>query len=216
MSEQGVGGASIHWRARRARIAENALSLYMRRPWTSVSLEEIGKEAGASFWKTYHAFDGPEDVYRAAVGILLDRIEREIATPPPCEKTVLRSIERYVSFLSAVFSGNDYRKLSYIRVRDEPIEHWLGLKYQARIVGPIVAEFRRRIEKAGQAQGISIDFDEKVCREAVAFLATSLTLPRILSDFSLSEPRQQQLIAATARDIWKATYSTEFAVEVMA
>ena len=52
----------IDWQARRREIADNALPLFLSRPWPNVSIEEIGAESDLSFWQVYYSFDGQEDV----------------------------------------------------------------------------------------------------------------------------------------------------------
>ncbi|MEM8696117.1 MAG: hypothetical protein AAGE05_08880 [Pseudomonadota bacterium] len=202
-------GTAIDWRHRRKEIAAKVLPLFLNRPWRNVTVEDVAAETGLSFWQIYYSFDGQEDVYRAAVTQLIETIAQRIDSGPDVAPTILETIKRFVNFISETLQTQSYRQLLYLRIRDEPVEPWLGIQYRKRIGNPMVALLKAAISASGEEQGLQIAIDDRRCRETLISLEASLAFPSLLQNQSIDAEFSEQAIRSSAKKIWAATYSLE-------
>lgn len=209
-------GSVIDWKKRRQTIAERALPLFLNRPWPNVTIADIAAEAGMSFWQIYYSFDGQEDVYRAAVTLLIDEVAEMLADRPDPEATVLETVNRFVERAATALQSRSYRQLLYLRVRDEPTEPWLGIQYRRRIAAPLVEALKSAIAQSGRLQGLDIAIDEDCCRQTFASLEASLAFPALLEDRKPDAELSRHAIRTSARKIWAGTYNAEDAMRLSA
>ncbi|QLC23039.1 TetR/AcrR family transcriptional regulator [Parasphingopyxis sp. CP4] len=198
--------SAIDWQERRRDIADNALPLFLSRPWPNVSIEEIGAECDMSFWQVYYSFDGLEDVYRAAIMRLFENLSEEFAAQPEPAATIQQTISDFVDHVAAIVQSPRYRQLLYLRVRDERIEPWLGIQHEKRIVRPLIIALGTAIETSGHRMGMEIAVDEQCCRRTLASLEANLSLPRLLQDDGLDEDFCQQAIRSSSKKLWAGTF----------
>ena len=204
----------IDWQERRREIADNALPLYLERPWPNVSIEDVARESEMSFWQVYYSFDGQEDVYRAAVMRLFDKLSNAFAGQKEPDETILQTIRTFVDHVAAIVQTADYRNLLYLRVRDEPTERWLGIYYERKIVQPLMHGLHQAIATSGQRQGMEIGVDEPICRRSFASLEASLSLPGLLQRNGLDEEFCEEAIRNSSKRIWAGTYQLDESLRV--
>ncbi len=196
----------INWQERRRDIADSALPLFLSRPWPNVSIEEIGAKSDMSFWQVYYSFDGQEDVYRATIMRLYEKLAEEFAAQPAPAPTIQQTISDFVDHVALIVQSPRYRQLLYLRVRDERMEPWLGIQHEKRIVRPLITALEQAIESSGQRRGMAIAVDEQCCRSTFASLEASLSLPRLLQNGGLGEDFCQQTIRTSSKKIWAGTF----------
>lgn len=201
--------SAIDWQERRRDIADNALPLFLNRPWPSVSIEDIGAESEMSFWQVYYSFDGREDVYRAAIMRLYEKLAEEFAAQPVPAATIQQTISDFVDHVATIVQSPRYRQLLYLRVRDERVEPWLGIQHEKRIVRPLIIALGAAIESSGHRMGMEIAVDEQCCRRTLTSLEASLSLPRLLQNDGLDEDFRQQTIRTSSKKIWAGTFQMD-------
>lgn len=204
----------IDWQERRRDIADSALPLFLNRPWPNVSIEEIGAESDLSFWQVYYSFDGQEDVYRAAIMRLYEKLAEEFAAQPAPAATIQQTISEFVDHVAAIVQSPRYRQLLYLRVRDERVEPWLGIQHEKRIVRPLIRALETAIEASGHRMGMKIAVEEDCFRRALASLEANLSLPRLLQDGGLDEDFCQQTIRTSSKKIWAGTFQMDHSLPI--
>ena len=205
-ARHGSSRSVIDWQERRREIADNALPLFLSRPWPNVSIEEIGAKCDLSFWQVYYSFDGQEDVYRATIMRLYEKLAENIADKPAPAATIRQTISDFVDHVAAIVQSRRYRHLLYLRVRDERVEPWLRIQHEKRIVRPLIKALEAAIETSSHSMGLDIAVDEHCCRRTLASLEASLSLPRLLQDDGLDEDFCQQAIRSSSKKIWAGTF----------
>lgn len=209
-------GSVIDWKKRRRTVAGKALPLFLNRPWPNVTIADIAAEADMSFWQIYYSFDGQEDVYRAAVALLIDEVADMLAARPDAEGTVLETVNRFVELAGRALQSQSYRQLLYLRIRDEPTEPWLGIQYRRKIAAPLIEGLKSAISQSGRLQGLDIAIDDDCCRQTFASLEASLAFPALLEDRGPDDELSRHVIHTSARKIWAGTYNTEEAIRLSA
>jgi AcrR family transcriptional regulator len=172
-------------------------------------VEEIAAETDLSFWQIYYSFDGQEDVYRASVMRLFERLAERIANRPGPGETVLETVKRHVDFTAQILRDRSYRQILYLRIRDEPMEPWLGIQYRKKIAVPLIENLKVAVSEAGNRQGLSIAVDDECCRRMLASLEARIAFPSLLNSEEIDVQSSEQAVDSSARKLWAATYSVD-------
>lgn len=172
-------GTGVIWRTRRAEIAEAVVALYRKRPWRSVTIEEAADWLGISYWQIYYSFDGREDMYRAAVERLIDRVADETQFTSGTYATVNQAITDYVRHLATVIAGTAYSDLVFLCLRDEETDPWIRSAYQRRILGPMQHGLEEIVRAAGARHDVHLILLDDVPEDCIAMLDCSLCISQL-------------------------------------
>ncbi|WP_221892847.1 TetR/AcrR family transcriptional regulator [Parasphingopyxis marina] len=198
-------GTIVDWRKRRGEIAAGALALYLERPWPNVGIEEIAERLGISYWQVYYSFDGQEDVYKAAVDRLIDRLARRIAEAPASCTSVNRTIHAYVRHAAAIVGSEDYARLVFLAMRDEHTDLWVKAAYEKKIAIPLRQGLEIAVKHAGRKAGLDMIVLHGASERYLTMLETALALPRLLRRDAFADGNFEKTIAETAKEVWSAT-----------
>jgi AcrR family transcriptional regulator len=198
-------GSIIDWRKRREDIAIGALALYLERPWPNVGIEEIAERLGISYWQVYYSFDGQEDVYKAAVDRLIDRLAHRIAQAPVPGASVNRTIHAYVRHAAAIVGSESYAQLVFLAMRDEHTDLWVKAAYEKKIAGPLRQGLEIAVKHAGHKAGLDMIVLHGASDRYLTMLETALALPRLLRRDEFADGNFEKAIAETAKEVWSAT-----------
>ncbi len=81
--DDGVAKLPAHRPSRRDKIVDAAVATFARRGFVDTSIADVADVAGVAPAAVYYHFAGKEDLYGAAVGLVLDDIDRVVAVVRP-------------------------------------------------------------------------------------------------------------------------------------
>lgn len=198
-------GKAIDWRERRAAIAAGALPLFLERPWSAVSVEDIAARLEISYWQVYYSFDGLEDIYRACVARLIEQVEDRIAAPPPPGPSVNRTIQDYVRHAADIVGSDAYQHLLFLRLRDEHTDPWIRTAYEGRIAEPLRAGLETAVAEAGDRSELSIVLLHGMRERCLMMLEAALALPRLLQHGEFVDETFERTVSTVAKEVFAAT-----------
>ena len=203
--EKRPAGTCVDWQARRSSIATDVLDLYLEKPWPNVSIDEIAERLGISYWQVYYAFDGQEDIYRAAVNRLVDMIANMSSFTPKTNLSVSQSIQDYVRYAAGIVSSDEYRKLLFLCLRDQHTDPWVKTAYDQRIAEPLRQGLEITVARAGARTGMDLCVLHGERDSYLTKLEATLALPKLLRHDDFVTSHVENAIASTAKQIFSAT-----------
>jgi AcrR family transcriptional regulator len=198
-------GSSVDWQMRRQTIATDVLDLYLEKPWPNVSIDDIAERLGISYWQVYYAFDGQEDIYRAAVYRLVDTIADMDGYEPAANLSVSQSIQDYVRYAAGIVSTDEYRKLLFLCLRDQHTDPFVKAIYDQRIAEPLRQGLEDTVTRAGAQTGMDLCVLNGERDSYLTKLEATLALPKLLRRDDFVTSHFENTVASTAKNIFSAT-----------
>ena len=195
----------VDWRGRRTQIADSIVSLYRKRPWRSVTVEEAADWLEVSYWQIYHSFDGREDMYRLAVERLIDRVADNVQVTPADYTTVNQAIADTVRHLATVIASDSYGDLLFLCLRDEGTDPWIRTAFQKRIVTPMLNQLEEAIQSAGTRHGIHLILLDDAPEECIAMLDCALCISRLWRSRDVPATEFESTVAAATKRVFRST-----------
>lgn len=202
---------------RRADIAAAALPLFLERPSANVPLREIAEAIGVDFFVVYRRFTDRDQLYRAAVMPLIERIAVKLAGAPPPGGSVRDTIVSHVRVATDMLQTPAYRDLAFLRLRDGALQPWLDRAYRTAIARPFERGLDAAVRRAGDTAGLVIGIHPGTSGRILRWLEGAIVAPML---FPRAEPLSREELdllrqTAVARLI-AATYAIDFAETVAA
>ncbi|WP_299321336.1 TetR/AcrR family transcriptional regulator [Parasphingopyxis sp.] len=198
-------GTAIDWRKRRDEIAAAVLPLYMERHWDSFPLDEIAERLDIGYWQIYYSFDGKEEMYRAAVNRLVERLTAHLATAPKILSSVNGTARAYIAQAAEIIGSEDYARLLFFAMRDSHSDPWVHRAYEAKIADPLRSGLEKAVRDAGKAAGLDLILLKGAAEQFLTTLESALALPRLLGRDGFADQNGERAVAAVVRDISAAT-----------
>lgn len=198
-------GSSVDWQMRRLTIATDVLDLYLEKPWPNVSIEDIAERLSVSYWQVYYSFDGQADIYRAAIGRLIDTIAAKITVTPGIRPSVNQTIQHYVRYAADVVDSDAYQKLLFLCLRDEHTDPWVKSAYENRIAEPLRQGLEDAVSRAGDDNDLKLIMLHDVRDRYLTMLEATLALPKLLNHGKFVVQNFEQTVSATAKHIFQST-----------
>ena len=196
---------AIDWQERREDIAARALPLYVARPWTTVSIDEIAEDLGIGYWQVYYSFDGQEDVYRASATRLIDDLAMRIADAPAARDSVNRTIQSYIRHAADIVGSEPYQQLLFLRLRDGPSDPWIRMAYENRIAEPLCKGLEDAVTHAGEQHDLKIVILHGICERFLTMLEAALALPKLLQYGDFVDQMFDRTIVTVTKEVFAAT-----------
>ncbi|MGJ8535542.1 MAG: TetR/AcrR family transcriptional regulator [Parasphingopyxis sp.] len=203
--EKRSAGTCVDWQARRSSIATEVLDLYLEKPWPNVSIDEIAERLGISYWQVYYAFDGQEDIYRAAINRLVEMIVNMDSFTPRANLSVSQSIQDYVRYAAGIVGSDEYRKLLFLCLRDQHTDPMVKTAYDQRIAEPLRQGLENTVARAGARTGMDLCILHGERDSYLTKLEATLALPKLLWHDDFVTSHFENAIASTAKQIFSAT-----------
>lgn len=202
---------------RRADIAAAALALFIKRPSGDVALREIAEAIGVDFFVVYRRFADRDQLYRAAVMPLIERIAAQLAGTPPPAGSVRDAIAGHVRLATDMLQTPAYRDLAYLRLRDGALQPWLDRAYRNAIAGPFERELDAAVRRAGDAAGLIIGIRPGTSGKMLRWLEGAIVAPMLFPGAEPLHCEELDLLRQTAvARLIAATYAIEFTETVAA
>lgn len=198
-------GAIVDWRKRRDEIAAAVLPLYMERHWSGLPLDEIAERLEFGYGQIYYAFDGKEDMYRAAVNRLVDRLTAQLAVAPVILPSVNGTVRAYIDRAADIVGSEDYARLLFFAMRDSHSDPWVHRIYETKIAVRLRGGLEDAVRCAGERAGLDLILLQGAAEQFLPTLESALALPRLLGRDAFAEQNCERTVAAVARDISAAT-----------
>lgn len=195
------GKAAIGWQKRRSEIAADVRSLFLKKPWPTVSIEEIAGQLGISYWQVYHSFDGQEDVYRAAVSLLVDSVACEIEISPSPQRSIRRTVNEFVWFAGSIINSERYRQLLFLMIRDAASDPWIAQIYETKIAAPLRDNLDRSVAKAGDISHTKVILLHGTCERAIAKLEARLALPGMHCNAAYIDTDLEKAVSEVCKEV---------------
>lgn len=196
---------AIDWQERREDIAARVLPLYLARPWSAVSIDEIAENLSISYWQVYYSFDGQEDVYRACVTRLIDAVTMRIEQAPVALASVNRTIQDYVRHAANIVGSEAYQHLLFLRLRDEHSDPWIRTAYENRIAEPLRKGLEDAVSRAGRQHDLKIVILHGIRERCLTRLEAALALPKLLQYSDFVDQMFEKTVATVAKEVFAAT-----------
>lgn len=183
------------------------MPLYLERPWSAVSIEEIAEHLSLSYWQIYYSFDCREDIYRAAVSLLVQGVRRKVQSAPPAASSVNRTVHRYVRHVAAVVGSDTYRNLLFLCIRDGQSDPWVKTQFEQQIAEPLRAGLEEAIARSGERLGLELVLLHGLRDWFLSALESSLCFPKLMHRETDSREEYDHVIAGVEKRILSGTCS---------
>lgn len=197
--------STVDWRTRRDEIAAAVLPLYMERHWSGVALDEIAERLDIGCRQIHSSFDGKEDIYRATVNRLVERLTTQLAETPEILNSVTGTVRAYVAWAADMIGGEDYARLLFFAMRDSHSDPWVHSAYEAKVAAPLRNGLEKAVRDAGRRAGLDLILLDGAAEQFLTSLESALALPRLLGRDAFADRNCEPAVAAVARDVSAAT-----------
>ncbi|RED16761.1 TetR/AcrR family transcriptional regulator [Parasphingopyxis lamellibrachiae] len=204
-SEAPSARKAIDWQDWREDIATRVLPLYIARPWSAVSIDDIAEALGISYWQVYYAFDGQEDIYRACVNHLIDAVSQRIAEAPTALPSVNRTIQNYVRHCADLIGSDAYRHLLFLQLRDGHTDPWVGAACENRIAKPLRKGLEDAVAHAGRHHDLKIVILHGIPERYLTRLEAALALPKLLQHSDFVDQMYEKTVSSVAKEVFAST-----------
>ena len=194
----------------RIKIVSGALDLMAEKPLASVTVDELARRSGVSFWSAYRNQPSREQIFRMATTHLGKQITSAVVTAAVPTGSVRAAVHAYAQRVAAVMQGEDYFRLLSIAIREGRDNAWLKDAYED-VAGPIAAGLEEAVRVAGEQYGTLMLMQPGTARRFVQRLEWALVMPRL---HPASDTPQADEIARTievvTQEVVAATYACEW------
>lgn len=205
-----MGRKAVDRPQRRAEIAEGAVGLFVSAPRDSVTVEQVAEAVGMTFWQVYRTAGPVEQIYRAAVLALLERIERQIEAITPTRRSVRAGVEEFVRAVARIVGGEDYARLMYLVIRDGRSDGWVTGIYEDRIAGRVREGLERTVREAGASYGAVMLLQPDASARLLPALEAAFALCELLPSFRrLDSASEERTVLRIVQDITSTIYAVE-------
>lgn len=204
-SETPSARKAIDWQDWREDIATRVLPLYLARPWSGVSIDEIAEALGVSYWQVYYAFDGQEDIYRACANYLIGAVSQRIAAAPGALSTVNGTIQNYVRHCADIVGSDAYRHLLFLQLRDGHSDPWVRTAYENSIAAPLRKGLEDAVAQAGRRHDLKIVILHGIPERCLTRLEAALALPKLLQHSDFVDQMYEKTVSSVAKEVFAST-----------
>src|SRR3954447_9495561 len=105
-------GRQIDKAARADQVADAALALFLEQPRDAVTFEAIAERAGLNYWQVYRFHGNARTLFRAAVSMLVQKIEARLRAAPAEAASVSEGIRSYTAFAAQLMQEEPYAQFA--------------------------------------------------------------------------------------------------------